>query len=148
MTDTKSFLESHERYRQALAATTALNKKAVFDALSDAGITSVTLEFDGEGDSGQIESVIACIGETPVALPPTRVTLERAYWHSEKRETQDLPLAEAVEALCYDCLEDKHSGWENNDGAFGTFILDVAARTVELEFNGRFSDTYTHNHTF
>jgi hypothetical protein len=31
-----------------------LNKAVVFDALVAAGITSLTIEFDGEGDSGQL----------------------------------------------------------------------------------------------
>ena len=33
------------------------NKDRLFDALSIAGITHVTVNFDGEGDSGQIESI-------------------------------------------------------------------------------------------
>ena len=57
-------------------------------------------------------------------------------------------LEEAIENLCYDYLEETHGGWENNDGGFGEFRIDVAKRTVELEFNGRFTDTCTSNHTF
>jgi hypothetical protein len=30
----------------------------------------------------------------------------------------------------------------------GEFILDVVARTVELEFNGRYTEISTENHTF
>ena len=37
-------------------------------------------------------------------------------------------------------LEQEQGGWENNDGAFGEFTFDVAERTIELEFNGRFTD--------
>jgi hypothetical protein len=43
---------------------------------------------------------------------------------------------------------EKHGGWENNEGAHGTFEFDVANRTVSLEFNERFVDTTTYNHTF
>jgi hypothetical protein len=57
-------------------------------------------------------------------------------------------LCAAIETLCYDYLEQTNGGWENNDGGFGEFIFDVAARTVELEFNGRYTDTFTTNHTF
>jgi hypothetical protein len=57
-------------------------------------------------------------------------------------------MAEAIEQLCYDFLEQEHGGWENNDGAFGEFTFNVAERTVELEFNGRFSDFTTSSHTF
>jgi hypothetical protein len=57
-------------------------------------------------------------------------------------------LASAIEILCYDHLEETHCGWENNDGAYGEFLLDVAERTVELEFHERYTATLTENHTF
>ena len=41
-----------------------------------------------------------------------------------------------------------YSGWENNDGAFGTFVFDVPARTVTLEHNERFTDVNTTSHEF
>ncbi|OZA04478.1 MAG: hypothetical protein B7Y02_16365, partial [Rhodobacterales bacterium 17-64-5] len=42
------------------------NKDRLFDALTAAGISHVTVTFDGEGDSGQIESIAAWSGETAV----------------------------------------------------------------------------------
>jgi hypothetical protein len=128
--------------------TNGLNKAVVFDALAAAGITTITAEFDGEGDSGQIESVIACAGESPAELPQTPVTLHRASWQNETLTATTEPLREAIETLCYDYLEQEHGGWENNDRAFGTFTFDVAARTIELEFNGRFIDIATNTYSF
>ena len=49
------------------------NKAAVMDALAAADITSVTVAFDGSGDEGQIESVVAYAGEVTVPLPDTFV---------------------------------------------------------------------------
>ena len=46
------------------------NKAAVFDALTAAGLTIVTVRFDGYGDSGQIEDIEAKAGDDVVALPP------------------------------------------------------------------------------
>ena len=137
-----------ERHRKAVTAANELNKPVVFAALAEAGITSVTVEFDGEGDSGQIESVIACAGESPAELPQTPVTLHRASWESEIITDRTEPLAGAIELLCYDYLEQEHGGWENNDGAFGTFAFDVSACTIELEFNGRFTDIATNTYSF
>lgn len=47
----------------------------------------------------------------------------------------------------YDFLSDTYGGWENNDGAYGEFCFDAAARTIHLEFNERFtsSELYTHD---
>jgi hypothetical protein len=56
--------------------------------------------------------------------------------------------ASALETICYDFLEQEHGGWENNDGAFGEFTFNVAERTVELEFHGRYMDISTSTHTF
>jgi hypothetical protein len=53
-----------------------------------------------------------------------------------------------IKTLCYDYLAQKHDGWENNEGAYGTFEFDVRNRTVNLEFNARFVDTAIHNYTF
>jgi hypothetical protein len=148
MSDIDAIGAAIQRHRQAVTAANEHNKPVVFGLLAEAGITSVTVEFDGESDSGQIESVIACAGELRVELPRTPVTLQKASWHSETLTATTEPLSEAIETLCYDCLQQKHGGWEINDGAFGTFAFDVAARTIELEFNGRYTDIATSNHDF
>jgi len=47
------------------------NKHALFDTLVAANITEAHDDFDGEGDSGQIDSVIALRGEDRAELPKT-----------------------------------------------------------------------------
>jgi hypothetical protein len=148
MTDMKSILESIKQHRKVLCEVGKANKTVVFDALSAAGITSVTIEFDGEGDSGQIESVIACQGEAQVPIPEQALTLQSASWDGKEVRPREMPFDEAIERLCYDYLEETHGGWENNDGAFGDFKLSVADRTVELEFHGRYMDIHTYAYTF
>lgn len=58
MTDTDDFMahfREQERLRALLAPEIDMhNKRALFDALRDAGIACITVEFDGYGDSGQI----------------------------------------------------------------------------------------------
>jgi hypothetical protein len=146
--DFDAITASIKRHREAVTAANERNKPVVFDLLAAAGVTTVTVEFNGEGDSGQIESVIACIGESRVELPKTPVTLQCANWQNDKLTSNAEPLPEAIETLCYDYLEQEHDGWEINDGAFGTFTFDVGARTIELEFNGRYTDIATSNHNF
>ena len=50
---------------------------------------------------------------------------------------RQLSLEDGVEQLAYDFLSDTHCGWENNDGAYGEFCFDAAARCIHLEFNQR-----------
>jgi hypothetical protein len=169
MTDFDTYTARYERHRQATAKANELNQAILFDALAAAGITAITIQFDGCGDSGQIESISAYMGEAPkalpapaaveppeaetpsvaaVPLPQTPVTLYHAKWDSDELGTDEITLQDAIEALCYDYLEQEHDGWMDNDGAFGEFEFDVALRTIHLEFNGRFTDVYTHTHTF
>ena len=148
MTDFADFSKLYENHKKALAEANVLNKAVVFDALVAAGITRLTIEFDGEGDSGQLNGVAAYNGETPAILPPTPITLHRAQFNTHGLITHSETLENAIETLCYDYLEQEYAGWENNDGAYGEFIFDVAARQIDLEMNVRFSDTTHHNHTF
>lgn len=59
-----------------------------------------------------------------------------------------MPLSEAIEQMAYELLGQTHGGWENNAGAYGEFIFDVAADTITLEFNMRVEDTEFFEHTF
>ena len=80
---------------------------------------------------------------TTMPLPETPITLHQAQWDSDELGTDETTLQDAIETLCYDYLEQEHGGWMDNDGAFGEFEFDVAARTIHLEFNGRFTDVCT-----
>jgi hypothetical protein len=125
----------------------ARNKNVIFDALSEAGIHRVTVDYDGSGDSGQIESVEAwSTANEKVPLPSSR----KVPWASGNpdRPVSEIGLEAAVEELAWDYLWDEHGGWENNDGAFGTFAFDVSARTIALEHNERFTDVNTFSHQF
>jgi hypothetical protein len=150
MSDFDTVAAAYERHTKALAKANEHNKAAVFDALAAAGITTVIAEFDGEGDSGQIENVTARAGEADVTLPATPVTLHDASWQGDEFTTAESSLPKAIETLCYGYLEQYQGGWENNDGAFGSFVFNVAGRRIQLEFNGRFIarfiDVATHNY--
>jgi hypothetical protein len=123
------------------------NKKTVFDALAEAGIHTVHVAFDGYGDSGQIEGINgfdASANEIP--LPDSRkVTLILSEGEDAPADTT---LRDAIETLAYRCLELSQPGWENDDGAYGTFVFDVADRTITLEHNARFTDVVTSQHRF
>ena len=169
MNDFDTYTASYERHRQATSRANTLNKAIVLDALAAANITEVTVTFDGEGDSGQIDSITACLGETPkalpaptedvpslpvtspaapVPLPATPVTLHQAQWHSDELGVHDTTLQDAIETLCYDYLAQEQGGWENNEGAYGAFRFDVAARTIQLDFHARIIDAVHSYHEF
>ncbi|MEE4209103.1 MAG: hypothetical protein V2I43_07550 [Parvularcula sp.] len=141
--------QEEERIRkERLDAIRPKNKSAIFAILAEAGITSVTVEFDGYGDSGGVESVHAEAEGSQVALPDSSVELLALGWREAEPTQKTVPLSEAVEHMVYELLGQTHGGWENNAGAFGNFVFDVADRTITLEFNMRFEDSEFFEHTF
>jgi hypothetical protein len=147
---TDSFLSDYlvkEAARSRLAEQLRpVNKTVLFDALAAAAIVAVVVRFDGYGDSGQIESVEGRDALGEAALPEVEIELASPTYDGQDVGRRTLPLAAAIEELAYDLLEETHAGWENNDGAYGDFVFDVAERTITLDHNSRYTavDSYTH----
>ena len=59
-----------------------------------------------------------------------------------------MSIRDAIEHFAYDCLAQTHGGWENNEGAFGTFVFDVADQSITLDYNQRFEDVESFEHAF
>jgi hypothetical protein len=148
MSNTPDTFTAYQKYVNAQKEANAHNKTQLFDALAAAGATHVCVSFDGEGDSGQIDNIAAYKGDEVLPLPERKLAFQSVSYDGNPVPIAELDLTEAIERLCYGYLSEEHGGWENNDGAFGEFTLDVASRTVELEFNGRFSDFTTSSHSF
>jgi hypothetical protein len=145
MTDLTEMAKTYELHQHAVVQANALNKATVFDALAAAGIATVNVTFDGEGDSGQIDNITA--DDSP-NIPQVQIELQKTGWGTGKLDSTQSTLHDAIETLCYDYLSQEQGGWENNDGAYGEFIFDVAQRSIELEFNARFSDSTLFNYSF
>jgi hypothetical protein len=143
-----SFSEDWESFEKAAAEANRLNKAVVFEALSQAGITRVCVGFDGYGDQGQMERATAQTNGKGTEFPSVAVSLWESRYGGTELKAHELPLQEAVEHLCYRCLEERHGGWENNEGSFGEFALDVPARTITLEHYGRIIETAYSSETF
>lgn len=111
----------YARERQTLAT-----RPAVRAELLQLGVARITAEYDGVGDSGQIEEI-------------------RFLSNADPAQAIDIdePIRDRVEALLYALLNLRHSGWENNDGAFGTFRWDLANQTLAHEHHQRYTDHET-----
>jgi len=135
--DMDAFMARYAAFEQRASALHPANKAALIQALAASGITAVIVTFDGGGDSGQIEWIVARAGDADAELPDTPVELARTEFHDEEIRRTIAPLPAAIETFCYDMLESKHGGWENNEGGFGEFIFDVPAGAVTFDFNYR-----------
>jgi len=125
----------------------ARNKEVIFAALAEACIHRVTVDYDGSGDSGQIESIEAWNAANERIPFPSDPRIPLVFEGPEQLRAE-INLESAVESLTWDYLYDLHDGWENNDGAFGTFVFDIPARSITLEHHERFTDFNTYSHEF
>ena len=110
------FETRYAQHKELRARANEINKAVLFDALASTNFTSIHVDFDGEGDSGQINGVAAFCGDVSATLPTTTVAMQTVSWGSTEMLTAQSTLEKAIENLCYDYLEQTHGGWENNDG--------------------------------
>lgn len=125
------------------------SKDLLFDLFKKNKIKSVTVNFDGSGDSGQID-YIGINGK--MDHPLLKQELVGTIRSNGRRfnGTTFVPIIEeaknveeVIESVCYETLETVASGWENNDGASGTFMFDMKNRKIHLEFNQRYTEVET-----
>ena len=92
--------------------------------LQCAGVAHVRVEYDGCGDSGQIEHVeLLDVHGQVMALDPA-LGVEQ----------------EALTQLFYDLIEARYGGWENNDGAFGALTWELTTNGLHHTHHARFTD--------
>lgn len=147
--DTTSWLAQQQAHARLDESIRPENKAVLFEALAQVGITTVLVQFDGYGDSGQIEDISAHAGpDTAVNLPACDVEIARVEYGSLEIVRETFTVKEAIERLAYDFLEETHGGWENNEGAYGDFLFDVAERTITLNYNERIETSEYTQHVF
>lgn len=109
-------------------------KPVLIAALTSIGVTHVEVEYDGEGDSGQINSIFGVNdrGETVDLRKPHPVSIEQG----DRQHHYD-SLEEFIEDFAWDLLGQYHDGFENNDGGFGRVTIEVADARITLDHNDR-----------
>lgn len=113
--------------KETLSPEQAAAKAAILtecEKLANAGVTFVTVHFDGYGDDGTTEQVKCYDSEW------------YAYGEHEPARFDAWYLQEHFEALV-------PFGYENDCGGFGDVILDVRSRKLTVERNDRFEDFTT-----
>jgi hypothetical protein len=125
------------------------NKASLFNALAAAGIATVIVGFDGYGDSGQIETIDAFGPDnTEAQLPEATIAMAEVTFDGPRVVIEQRSPRDVIENMAYAFLEQTHDGWENDDGAYGEFTFDVAARSIALDYNERYIATNRYQHEF
>ena len=96
----------------------SLKTMTLFAALKDAGVTSVNIRYEGQGDSGQVSDVE--FDGTNLDHP---AILDRF-----SGELEDLGTHLLEAHYSYD--------WYNNDGGYGDIRIDLEGDTPEISIDG------------
>lgn len=122
-----NWLAEYEAREQQRRAALPGRKAELLAALRAAGITSVSVEYNGEGDSGQVDDILAHRGDTKIKAAATILSTGRS-------------LSDEIDDFAWELLDVYHGGFENNDGGQGQITIDVAAGTVTLDHNDRVTE--------
>jgi len=133
----------------------------LFDTLAQTKVSTIEVDFEGCGDSGQIEAVDYTdskgkgIDEAYLDKVIVKGSAKTSYhkWDEKKKEmvlteAREGNIREIIEEICYDKLGASHGGWEINEGSYGTFYFDVSTRKVRLEYNERIEEVRTSEESF
>jgi hypothetical protein len=121
------------------------NRAALLPILAQAGIATVTLRYDGEGDSGGIEEIYAqglqdgTQYQQTLPLPSVDVTFVTLTYDGDIW-TETRSLIDALEAWGMDLIDIEYSGWENNDGGYGEVSINVDTGSIMVSHNQRYMD--------
>jgi hypothetical protein len=115
------FLKKWDKQQKEQKASARRSLRRFCQQLVKLEVDIVTINYDGYGDSGIVEDLVALQNGKPIELP---------------RRLNDRLLDFAESYL--------PGGWENNDGACGTFVLNIQDRKFFREHCWRHTE-YEHD---
>ena len=137
---------NYQDIAKAKAETKNKNKQTLCAIMEALGITSLEVEFDGSGDSGQVNGVNVYPQGKQTAFEQiqTKVFRTACFYSSAgnriEEQEEECAADDLAADFAYDVLEFKHSGWEINDGAFGTIVIN-ANGSGRIDYNQRITET-------
>ena len=117
MTDLQmNFAETMAKWQAEREAANRAARGELLPLLRSLGIAQVTAEYEGYGDSGNIEDVT--VQPAGIALPEELCT----------------KLGDFAWSVAYH----QHPGFENNEGGYGTLTWDISADSIALDHADRY----------
>lgn len=117
------FASTMEKWAAERDAENKENRANLLAQLRTLGVTEVTAEYEGYGDSGNVEDI---------TLQPSGLALP-----SE--------LSSQLDDFAWAFAYQQHPGFENNDGGYGTLTWDLTKDSIDLDHADRFVDS-THSY--
>lgn len=98
--------------------------------LHDQGVAELYIEYDGQGDEGEIHSV--------------------EYWDHEGNHietSRESDTDDIIKDFCYGKLMDQVGDWYNNSGGFGTIRIKIPSGEYEIHSHIRVEETIDDNYS-
>ena len=125
MTDPQiNVAEMMAKWQAEREAANKAGRSELLPQLRALGITEVTAEYEGYGDSGNVEDVV---------VSPDTITL-----------TEDL--RRRVEDFGWDFAYALSPGFENNEGGYGELTWALEADKIDVSHSNRYIETNTTEH--
>jgi hypothetical protein len=112
------------QWRAERETTLKASRAELMAQLRALGISEITAEYEGYGDSGNVEDV---------TVQPAEVKLPE-------------PLATEVGDFAWSLAYHHHPGFENNEGGYGTLTWDLRNDSITLDHSNRYIETDTTEH--
>ncbi len=147
-------LDQMDQQSASLLPAIQQNITTICTALKEQNITSVEITFEGSGDSGEVESITLQHSDGVLSdaadLKSDSIMFVDQIWNRKCNQyvpqVQKKTLEEGLGQLTCDILQHTHSGWELNDGAYGTIDLTVEGNSLHLDYNERFTEITNSEH--
>jgi hypothetical protein len=105
---------------------TDINNRVLFGLLEELGVRKISIEYDGGGDSGSIESIQFIDKD---GKPIADEVIPTDYMSS-------------IDTAGYEILHSLYqTDWWNNEGGFGTLIIDLETKEYTIDGYYRITDT-------
>lgn len=133
------------------------HRAVLLTTLKTYGVTKITVEFSGGGDSGAIDGVTFRTAGGHIKaedLPPIVWPRKSSGFDTESGEWQritkdeTMPLKDVVEAVTYEALEHTDQDWYNNNGGQGEFEIDLTTTPPTILIDLHINVTMTEDYTF
>ena len=124
-------------------------KTTLLTQLNLLGAKKVRVEFQGGGDSGQVEYVgYQDKNDEWNTIPDEITSWTKQTYGSQEPQQERISLDEVLEDLCYRALDKTGLDWYNNDGGQGALVIDFTKSPTLIKLDVGVNYTTTEDHEF
>ena len=124
-------------------------KTTLLTQLNLLGAKKVRVEFQGGGDSGQVEYVgYQDKNDEWNTIPDEITSWTKQTYGSQEPQQERISLDEVLEDLCYRALDETGLDWYNNDGGQGNLTIDFSESPPKISLYVGINQTTTDDYEY